>query len=387
MSDVTPSGAFGRFRSWLGEPAPELQADVANTKRYIPSLDGMRAISVLIVMFSHFVTNMIPGGFGVYVFFVISGFLIARQFFVEHEATSSIGMKNFYLRRFYRLYPVALVFTATVVGLFLLQGKAVDWWQPASALFYFSNYYFASFIDPSKEVMPLVIFWSLSVEEHFYLLFPAAFVLASGAPRKLGFVVVGVIVASLLLRLFTASQNPELIGSYYFYYRTEFRMDSIAYGVAIAVLCASERGRDLLVRLARPTTLLVAGAIVLFCLLYRDPFFRETLRYSLLGIAIAMALVSVLFSDKLGWLQRLLNTRVPVYIGKLSYSLYLWHFLMLYLTGPLVDDLPRPALIVLNFALSFLFSAASYHWLEVPFLNLRKRLHSGRKTSPPARVR
>ena len=80
----------------------------------------MRAISVLIVMFSHFVTNMIPSGFGVYVFFVISGFLIARQFFVEHEATSSIGMKNFYLRRFYRLYPVALVFTATVVGLFLL---------------------------------------------------------------------------------------------------------------------------------------------------------------------------------------------------------------------------------------------------------------------------
>ena len=101
MSDVTPSGAFGRFRSWLKEPAPELQADVANTKRYIPSLDGMRAISVLIVMFSHFVTNMIPGGFGVYVFFVISGFLIARQFFVEHEATSSIGMRNFYLRRFY----------------------------------------------------------------------------------------------------------------------------------------------------------------------------------------------------------------------------------------------------------------------------------------------
>ena len=127
MPDVTPTGAFGRFRSWLGEPAPELQADVANTKRYIPSLDGMRAISVLIVMFSHFVTNMIPGGFGVYVFFVISGFLIARQFFVEREATSSIGMKNFYLRRFYRLYPVALVFTATVVGLFLLQGKAVDW--------------------------------------------------------------------------------------------------------------------------------------------------------------------------------------------------------------------------------------------------------------------
>ena len=227
----------------------------------------------------------------------------------------------------------------------------------------------------------------MSVEEHFYLLFPAAFVLASGSPRKLGFVVVGVIVASLLLRLFTASQNPELIGSYYFYYRTEFRMDSIAYGVAIAVLCASERGRDLLVRLARPATLFVAGAIVLFCLLYRDPFFRETLRYSLLGIAIAMALVSVLFSDRLGWLQRLLNTRLPVYIGKLSYSLYLWHFLMLYLTGPLVDDLPRPALIVLNFALSFLFSAASYHWLEVPFLNLRKRLHSGRKTSPPARVR
>ena len=386
MSDLTAPSKLARLRSWLTSPAPELRADIANTSRYIPSLDGLRAISVLIVMLSHFVTNMFPGGFGVYVFFVISGFLIARQFFVEQEATSSIGMTNFYLRRFFRLYPVALVFTATVVALYLAQGKTVDWWQPASALFYFSNYYFASFIDPSQEVMPLVIFWSLSVEEHFYLLFPTVFLLAKGAPRRLGFIVLGVIVGALALRLGMAIRHPELIGSYYFYYRSEFRMDSIAYGVGVAALCATEWGRSFLARLANPVTLVAAGAIVLFCLLYREPFFRETWRYSLVGLAIAAALVSVLFSARLGWVQRLLNMRLPVYIGKLSYSLYLWHFLVLYLTGPLGDDLPRPALIVLNFALSFAVSSASYHWLEVPFLKLRKRLHARRKTSPDTDV-
>ena len=145
--------------------------------------------------------------------------------------------------------------------------------------------------------------------------------------------------------------------------------------MAIAVAGASPAGQALLRRVANPASFIVGLSLMLFCLLYRDPFFRETLRYSLNGIGITLCVVSVLFSARLALVQALLNNRVLVYIGKLSYSLYLWHLLAPIVTEPLFGEAVTPVSIVVNFALAFAVSSASYHLLEIPFLKLRKKFH------------
>lgn len=378
-ADDARKGLIGRMRRSVNDllASPPRLADLDNSANYIPNLDGLRAISILIVLCSHFITNKIPGGLGVYVFFVISGFLIARQFFNEKARTDHIDRKNFYIRRFFRLYPVALVYTAVVIVAYAVMGLEIDWWQPASAIFYFSNYLYADLLltGDKEGLMPFLIFWSLSVEEHFYLLFPTVFILLGGNARKVGIMLVVVIIGALALRTGVAWANPELIGSRYFYYRSEFRIDSIAYGVAIAAAGATPAGQALLRRISNPGSFAIGIALMLFCLLYRDPFFRETLRYSLNGIGITLCVVSVLFSARLALVQALLNTRVLVYIGKLSYSLYLWHLLAPIVTEPLLGDAVTPVSILVNFALAFAVSSASYHMLEIPFLKLRKKFH------------
>ena len=354
-----------------------LCANLENTAGHIPNLDGLRALSILTVMCSHFITNKIPGGLGVYVFFVISGFLIARQFFIEREKTGTLHLTNFYTRRLFRLYPVALFYTLVVLGGYWITGAEIDWRQPLSAIFYFANYLYAKLMlmPEPPELMPFPIFWSLSVEEHFYLLFPGLFMLLRGEARKLLTMLCVVILAILALRTVVAMMHPELLGTRYFYYRTEFRLDSIAFGVLIAVLCATPGGRSLLQRIASPLTLALSLMLILFCLFYRDPFFRDTLRYFLLGAALFGGVVSVLFSERLFAIQWLLNSRGLAYIGKLSYSLYLWHLLMPGVVSFVLPDLPDALRILMQFILAFVVSATSFHLLEQPFMAIRKRLH------------
>src|SRR5579871_6236686 len=110
----------------------------------VPSLDGLRAISVLLVMSSHFLSpRVFPGGLGVLVFFVVSGFLIARLLLAELNSAGSISLGNFYLRRFFRLYPVILVYAIVVITFSALNSRPLDWYEPLSALFYFANYVYA----------------------------------------------------------------------------------------------------------------------------------------------------------------------------------------------------------------------------------------------------
>lgn len=355
-----------------------LFADLENNGGHIPNLDGLRAISILIVMLSHFVTSKIPGGLGVYVFFVISGFLISRQMFQEHRQHRRVSLKNFYIRRFFRLYPVTIVYTAVVVAGYLALGMEIDWLQPASAQFYFANYYYADLLltHSRGELMPFQIFWSLSVEEHFYLLFPTVFVLLRGDGRRIAVGVLGVLAAALALRIGTALVRPDLLTSEYFYYRSEFRLDSIAFGVGIAALCELAKGRLILARLATPGLFLAGLALIFLCLAYRDDFFRETFRYSVLGIAITAMVVSVLFSQRLLPIQRALNSRALTYIGKLSYSLYIWHLLAPMIGRFVLPDIPAFAQILVSITLALGMAAASYHLLEKPLMGLRKRLHA-----------
>lgn len=360
---------------------------------HIPSLDGLRAVSIMLVMLGHFVSPKVPGGLGVLIFFVISGFLIARLLLAEYKTTGTISLPSFYGRRFLRLYPVIVVFTAVIVGLSLVRGYPVNLVEPLSALLYFANYLYSSFSLPGARAgeMPFSIFWSLSVEEHFYIIFPPLLLMLGLRPVRLVLVLVAVLVACLLSRTIVALLHPEYLGTHFFYFRTEFRLDSLAIGVLVAVLCESEPGRRVLTWLTRPAAVGAGLATVFACLILRDPFFRETLRYTLLNVAVATLIVAVVFSGRYAIVARVLNSGPAVWIGRISYSIYVWHLVvaMILKAGEWASGW---ALVLVEFGGTLVLAAASYYLVEQPFVGLRHRLR-GRAPRPvvpaqsdPARV-
>jgi len=346
----------------------------------VPSLNGLRALSILVVMLSHFVSARIfPGGFGVLVFFVVSGFLITRLMFAEYGASGSVSMLQFYARRVLRLYPVILVYTGVVLALFLLMGRNFNFIEPLSALFYFANYLYSNYSmsDHYNGSMPFEIFWSLSVEEHFYIVFPALFLILRGDPRRLVFAMLVVCVVCLGLRILQAHLHPARLDSYYFYFRTQFRIDSLAFGVLIAAACQTDQGRRIINLATLPFSIVLALFAILVCFAVRDPWFRETLRYSIQSFSIAVVIVAIVFSKRYLLLNRLLNLPPVVWVGMLSYSLYVWHLL-----APMLLERAMPYLgyagesAAAKFLLSFVLAAISYYGLERPFVRLRHRFGS-----------
>lgn len=335
----------------------------------VPSLDGLRAVSIGLVLCSHLISDKIPGGLGVYVFFVVSGFLITRLLLAEQKRTGRISLPKFYARRFLRLYPVLIVYTALVVATFAIRGQPINWLQPLSALGYFANF---QYWNDNIAVMPFDIAWSLSVEEHFYALFPATLILLGCDPKKLVVAMISVMVACLGARIVVASAHPELLATHFFYFLTPFRLDSMAFGVVAAALCEIPQGRRLLQRAADPVPFAAACGLVAACLFFRDPFFRETLRYTLLGAALAVLMMSVLLRGD--WRSALLNTPGLIWVGRLSYSLYLWHFLARPISNQM--SVEGPAKIVLQFALAVSMATASYYFVERPVTRWRKRFGS-----------
>jgi peptidoglycan/LPS O-acetylase OafA/YrhL len=345
----------------------------------VPSLDGLRAISILIVLAAHFIdARLFPGGLGVYLFFVISGFLITRLLFVEYDTTRAISIPLFYLRRIIRLYPVIIAFTTCVILLDMALQRPYNLLEPASGLGYFANY-LNVWLDANGmgREMPFGPFWSLSVEEHFYILFPLVFVLLRGDPARLMWVLAGLCVACLGLRVGVAAIRPDYLHTDIFYVESQYRLDSIAYGVILALACQMQAGRRFLRRIAHPVIACAALAVVVACVAVRDPWFRETFRYTLLGCAADVLVAAVLFGDRSRLVQRLLNTSVLIWIGRLSYSLYIWH-------EGVSSFMPRAGWAhwqgtVLTLLATFAVAVASYYAVEQPFLRLRRYLRPSRE--------
>ena len=346
----------------------------------VPSLDGFRAVCIVMVMSSHFISaELFPGGLGVLVFFVVSGFLITRLLFAELRAAGRISLANFYLRRFFRLYPVIIVYTAVVILSFVASSHPVNWYEPVSALFYFANYLYAwrSMTEHAHVTgMPFVTFWSLSIEEHFYLFFPLLFLLTRG--KRLVAAMIATCVGCLAIRIGIAALRPDWLSSHFFYY-SDARLDSIAFGVLLACLCETERFGKLIGIVERPWVVAGALAGILLCTAIRDDWFRETLRYTILGACATIVLAAVVFSPRYRLVQLVLNWPAVRWIGVLSYSIYVWHTLLPLLVRWYMPALPRGVTAPALFALSVAIAALSYYGIERPAGALRHRF--GSKTS------
>lgn len=331
-------------------PLPISVAKPRVAKVRIASLDGLRAISITLVVLSHLVKwrhISLPvlgsyGELGVHVFFVLSGYLITNLLLQEYERTSSISLRDFYLRRTFRIFPAALVFLAVVVFLYW---KQMSWIHIGAALFYVAN------MDMTR---PWIFghLWSLSIEEQFYLIWPLA---VKKWHRHRAAILVCVLAATPVFRacLYAFKIHNGASGSLPMF------ADQLAIGCLLAVLA----GR--FPKISKPVALAMLAAA------FTIPWFAANTpgRTLLMLFVLRPALDVCLAGLVLHVIQvpyRGLNWSPVVWLGKISYSLYLWQ--ELFCSNAKLHAGYMLILPALGCA------CLSYYLVETPMLRLRERL-------------
>jgi peptidoglycan/LPS O-acetylase OafA/YrhL len=317
------------------------------SERRIPSLDGVRAISITLVILSHLVkwkhvSVAVLGSYGslgVFVFFVLSGYLITNLLLREHERTSSIDLRMFYIRRAFRILPAAFVFLAVVTFLYWGQMK---WYHVLTALFYVAN------MDLSR---PWIFghLWSLSIEEQFYLLWP--FALKKWYRHRAGIVLCAFWATPIFqTALYALKVHNGLIASLPVF------SSQLAIGCSLAILAPR------IPRIKGPVALSML-AIFIFV-----PWFPATspartlfelfILSPVLHVAVAGLVLHVIQVP-----YRFLNCTPVAWLGRISYSLYLWQELFCSNAA-----LHSGFLLVLP---SIACACLSYYLIEQPMLRLR----------------
>ena len=337
----------------------------------IPSLDGLRAAAIVIVFASHAgLSAAIPGGFGVTVFFFLSGYLITTLLQREYDRTGGVDLGAFYMRRVLRLGPAILV-TLTLgsvlvwLGIF---GGEVEWRTLSSQLFFYYNY-FTQFGEV-HEIAGTGVLWSLSVEEHFYLLWPVLFL---GIARGWygGRAVLALLLGSLVWRWVRFS----LLGhdEWTIYQSSDTRMDSLLFGCLLALMQArGVAARWMPQGAVRIWIVMGAAAVILLGFVIRDPMFRSTWRYSVQGAAL-MPLFHYAVTRADDWYFRPLNWPWVKWIGIYSFTFYLCHHSVILAMGRfgIASGSVQMALAAGTVSLGY---AALVHWLiERPVMVLRRR--------------
>jgi len=349
---------------------------------YKPELDGLRAISILLVIISHAgFGNLVPGGLGVTVFFFVSGYLITSLLINERETKGKVDLYKFYLRRFWRLLPPMFFFLILSIILVWVVNKHVKMTEILAAVFYLANYFkiFFHFDNVNGLPSPFNILWSLAIEEHFYIIF--APLLALTYQSKIYFkVIVAFLIIPLIIRVSVISIYPGLLmDGGYNYSATETRIDSIAFGCLLAYVFANQQFKGFRDFLLNKYLLGAAIVLIFSTLLFRDLYFRETFRYSLQNISLLVIVANIVYGDTsmIAHARNFLSTKAMVLIGKLSYSLYLQHWLALILVSLLIGEKGIYASWQLGYwTLTVLFSLFSYYVIEKPTIRYRKKYGS-----------
>jgi len=344
---------------------------------YIPTLDGRRTIAILFVMLNHdtvhhlgaFSTGWLHynGRRGVELFFALSGILICTRLFDEEKISGTISLRSFYLRRVFRIQPAALTYLG-VVTLLMLAGTLDHAYRGVLYAVLLVRNIFPLAADLPRQWYT-AHFWSLSVEEHFYLLLPGFLLLCRRYRVR------------ILLSLVMLLQVWKLIVRHYaslkfgwsFENRTDFAIDGILLSAAVAILLFRPRVRAWCVRWCRPYAALAVTVCVLM-LAERHP--QPSANFAVL-CTYPLLIVSTMLHPR-SWTGRLLELAPLRYIGRLSYSLYLWQ--MIFFTNALPVPVPHLAVLVaiktswLRYPVVLALSLGSYYLVEKPFIKIGHRL-------------
>lgn len=353
---------------------------MSSRKHHIPSLDGLRAISITLVLFSHLLgTKHFPvpnhfvfsnlGSLGVRVFFVISGFLITGLLLRERQLTGKINLTEFYFRRTLRIFPVYYFYLFLVAGLTLIGILNIPWIEFLKPLTYTTN------IFHTPEWM-LGHSWSLSIEEQFYLLWPGLLVLFGLRP---GFwLLCCAILVMPIARVLCFRLSPS---SYALSYGIIGNLDSIAIGCALAMWRERLHSNTWYMKFLQ-SPLVCAAPVLLFLAnaSWNHPNIYYFAAISLCNLCIVVCL-DWSITYPLSSVGKVLNSRPFVAVGLISYSLYLWQQPFLNRgSSAMICAFP------LNIILAVAVAVFSYFIIEKKALNLRQKLDErwfGKKAPVP----
>lgn len=345
---------------------------------YLPTLDGWRAVAILAVILDHVVAWRLQsthptiftftrvGANGVSLFFAISGFLICSRLLEEQTLTGRISLGGFYVRRAFRILPPALTYLV-VIGLLGLCGLiTVSSWEWWSSVFFFRNYLPPSLIHPGWGGYT-VHYWSLAVEEHFYLLWPALLVLAGRKNARYLAGGMAVLVSCWRWWDFHHAWVDKHLPGLLFGSRTDVRLDGLLLGCMAALLLADARNRAWAVRNLKWSVWWGCVAVyALIQVLSRHHY------YSLWESLLLTVIVVTTVLRPENWIGRVLEYPVMRWIGRLSYSLYIWQeFFASHETNSVLSILQG---FPINMVLLFAIAWVSYQLIERPLMRLGHRL-------------
>ena len=359
-----------------------------NKSKYLPSIDSLRALAVLAVIIYHVDVNYLPGGFlGVDLFFVLSGYLISSLIIKEFRKAGTVNLYNFYIRRARRLLPAVYFMITIGLVVMVLFNEVLLRKSHLDAIFgyiYSSNWWYIfhklDYFDSFGAQSPFKHLWSLAIEEQFYMIFPLLFLLVNGKKKskdgtyKLNknflYVVLGLILVSLIahILLFDINNISRI------YFGTDTRAFSLLVGVVGAILYPMERLHSKVTpqqNMIYSVVSLVSIATLITVMIYTSEYNTWLYRGGFLLVAILGLIVIISSGKQHTLMSKLLSFKPIVFIGKISYSLYLWHFPILVLTTP-VSEIGNPNIffVILRIVLTFAVAIVSYVFVETPIRKL-----------------
>jgi peptidoglycan/LPS O-acetylase OafA/YrhL len=344
-------------------------------------LDGLRGIAVLLVFLSHSKLG-VPGRFGpfgVTIFFFLSGYLITSLLQREFDGSGSISLKDFYLRRVLRIVPPMLITISIVTAITAIRGQE----GPTVGTFLLqafslTNYFMivGHYVRGIPNMQPM---WSLSVEEHFYLVYPILFAMLYRKPSAtrlclvlgvIAFVVAGIRCWDVWQVRAYWHDRPAQAWIYQdLDIATHTRVDSIVYGCLFALLADPLRNTALAQRLNSPAA--VIGGFALLLAGISVQYIQDSIGYVLLGVAFVPLFTATIFESRGGWL-RFLESKPMRNMGAISYTFYLIHVYLIESLGPLIQSDVLCA--VVSFAASLAFSAVMLWAVERPLALARSKI-------------
>jgi peptidoglycan/LPS O-acetylase OafA/YrhL len=341
----------------------------------IQTLDGLRAVAILLVVVQHaahdnpLIHSLGLGHMGVLIFFALSGYLITARLLEEHRKNGAISLRNFYLRRAFRILPPAVTYLAVLSVLVALGAAICSWSTIWGALLFCVNY-----MDVGDLGWRAGHFWSLSVEEHFYLLWPLALITfgVSRGARTALVLTVGVILWRAIDHHFnilaTVFHDPHLSWNAF---GTDEVADTLLWGCALAFFRFKLD--------SRVSMGIALGGFALLALLAADKVPLNANITITLEHLLPAVLLGAIVACPQNWIGRFLELAPMRFIGHISYSLYIWQ--ELFLGGP---GMKLP--VALGVAAAFACAYLSYRFIEQPSIAFGKRLIRRPLSSHPAAV-
>lgn len=340
--------------------------------RYEPALDGLRAFAVIGVVVYHGFPDLLPGGWaGVDLFFVLSGYLITRLLCDEMTARGGIDIGRFYIRRCFRLMPpfYLLLLASSLIGFW----QGIAGWPTAVAI---SGTYLMN-VARSLAMGPTYLLghtWSLATEEQFYLLWPLALLSLLKAGKKPMPWLLAAIGAILLWRCFLVAVGA---GFWRTYNGFDTHADGLLIGCAIGLVSIPA---GLSVLAARLSVIPVAASAAIFLMLREEWAFTQSIGLTLTALISSWLLISALSR---GWLKQICSARPLVFVGKMSYGIYLWHYPLIMLTGEAYGD----AGIIGSMIGSVGLAVLSFYTVEQASRRLRDRVERRRAANRGSEAR